>query len=172
MKHLFSHNKQIVRCVIFCTLLMMCLSPSRAQTILSPEMHFGFQPGTDRMLIDYDQLTEYLKLLAEASPRVAFEQIGKSPFGRPMFVFFFSAPENIEHLPRLKTINKRLALDPTIPDEERTDLVDEGKVFVCMTLSQTPWLQVRFMVLMNRSPRFLFSTATWRHRVCSGSVAP
>ncbi len=36
-----------------------------------PESVFGFKPGTDRMLIDYEQLIDYVETVAAASPRVA-----------------------------------------------------------------------------------------------------
>ena len=87
------------------------------------------------MLIDYNELIEYLHHLDASSDRIAAEAIGRSPMGKPMFAFFCSVPENIRNLERLKAVNRRLALDPEIPDTERKSLIEEGRVFVCMTLS-------------------------------------
>jgi hypothetical protein len=61
--------------------------------------------------------------------------VGTSPLGRTMYVAFISAPENVNRLDELREINRRLALDPTIPAAEREDLIASGRVFVLETLS-------------------------------------
>ncbi len=112
--------------------------PTFAQStpeITSPESAFGFVPGTDRKLIDYGQLVDYLLALAEASDRVEMREVGVSPLGRKMYVTFISAPENLRRLDELRAINQRLALDPEIPDEERAELVNHARVFVLQALS-------------------------------------
>lgn len=101
----------------------------------SPQAHFGFPPGADGMLMDYGQIVAYLKLLDEGSPRVELRQIGTSPLGKPMYVAFISAAENIARLDELHAINRRLALDPEIPEAERAELVARGRVFLLETLS-------------------------------------
>ncbi len=106
-----------------------------AEEISAPESVFGFVPGSDRQLIDYGELVDYMKKLAESSPRIEMREVGASPLGRPMFVAFISSPENIARLDDLHEINRRLALDPEIPDEERAELIDQGRVFVMETLS-------------------------------------
>ena len=103
--------------------------------IETPESHFGFRPGADRMLLDYEQLIAYLQKLAAASPRLRLVEIGKSPMGRTMYIAFVSSVENIQNLERLKQINRRLALDPNVPESERESLLDEGRVFFLATLS-------------------------------------
>jgi hypothetical protein len=103
--------------------------------IPSPAAHFGFEPGTDRMLFDYGALAAYLKKLDDASPRVKLLEIGKSPMGRPMFILFVSSEKNISDLDTLREINRRLALDPGIPDAGRARLLDEGRVFLLATMS-------------------------------------
>lgn len=106
-----------------------------AAALPSPEAHFGFPPGADGKLLDYEQIVAYLKLLDEGSPRIEMRQIGTSPLGKPMYVTFVSAPENIARLDELHAINRRLALDPEVPDAERAELVARGRVFVLETLS-------------------------------------
>ena len=101
----------------------------------TPESVFGFTPGADRKLIDYSQQIGYLEQLAQASPRVVVEEIGRSTLDRPMVMVFISSEENLGRLEELKRINRRLALDPAIPDEERTDLIGQARVFVMATLS-------------------------------------
>jgi hypothetical protein len=100
-----------------------------------PDSFFGFKPGTDRKLVDYSQLIEYVEAAAEASPRVQVQEIGRSTLDRPMKLVFISSGENLERLEELRSINRRLALDPTIPDDERRTLVEDARVFVMATLS-------------------------------------
>lgn len=108
---------------------------SAAGQLKSPQDYFGFTPGTDRMLFNYEELISYLQLLDENSPMLKMVEIGASPMGRKMYIAFISSEENIRNLDRLKEINRRLALDPGIPDIERDAMVGEGKVFFLATLS-------------------------------------
>ena len=100
-----------------------------------PESHFGFTPGDDRMLFDYEELIAYFKKLEEHSSMIKMEQIGHSEMGRPMYLLFVSSPENIAGLDRLKEINRMLALEHDLSSAEKAGLVDEGRVFFLMTLS-------------------------------------
>lgn len=112
------------------------LAPAETPTeIPSPREVLGFQPGSDRQLMDYGQLVDYLATLDEASDRIEMREVGTSPLGRTMYVAFISSAANIARLDELRGINERLALDPAIPAEERASLVDQGRVFVMATLS-------------------------------------
>lgn len=106
-----------------------------AQTIKTPEKYFGFTPGDDRMLFDYEALIAYLQQLDTASPRLKLVEIGQSPMGKKIYIAFISAEENIKNLETLKAMNRKLALDPNIPETERKTLFKNGKVFVLATLS-------------------------------------
>jgi hypothetical protein len=106
-----------------------------AAALDAPEAYFGFQPGSDHELIDYQQLIGYLQTLDTASDRLELREVGASPMGRPMYVAFISAAENIAALDRLREINRRLALEPELAEEERATLIREGRVFVMATLS-------------------------------------
>lgn len=105
------------------------------EKIKSPEEFFGFKPGTDRMLFDYEQLMKYLKILDKSSPKISLEKIGDSPMGKPIYIAFISSEKNIEDLPNLKKVNRRLALDPAIPDEERKKILKNTPVSFLATLS-------------------------------------
>ncbi len=52
-----------------------------------------------------------------------------------MYIAFISSEENLKNLEELKEINRRLALDPDIPGQERNLLIEKGKVFFLATLS-------------------------------------
>lgn len=108
---------------------------TNSEKILTPKEFFGFEPGTDRMLFNYDPLIEYLQKLADASPRVEMIEIGESPMGKKMYLTFFSSEENIKNLDRLKKINTELAINSNLSESEVERFSDEGKVFVLGTLS-------------------------------------
>jgi len=116
-------------------LISLVIYGQSEETIVTPKDHFGFTPGDDRMLFDYDEMIEYLKLIDEASPKMKLVDIGKSPLGKTMYIAFLSSAENISNLEELKKINRDLALNHSIPDSERTEMIDKGKVFVLGTLS-------------------------------------
>jgi hypothetical protein len=103
--------------------------------IVAPEEFFGFKPGSDRMLFEYEELISYLQNLDNASPMLDMQEIGTSPMGKTMYIAFISSEENIRQLERLREINKRLAIDPKIPDQELEQMLQEGRVFFLATLS-------------------------------------
>ena len=124
---------------LVCAVIVSFSVPVLAETgpveLADPESAFGFKPGTDRKLIDYSQLIEYLESAAQASPRVVIEEIGRSTLDRPMKMVFISSEENLDRLAELREINRRLALDPSIPGDERETLIEGARVFVMATLS-------------------------------------
>lgn len=108
---------------------------SDPSVVPDPESVFGFKPGTDRQLIDYEQLVDYVGIVADASPRVAVEEIGRTTLDRPMKLVFISSPENLGRLDELRSTNRRLALDPSIPDDDRQALIEDMPVTLMATLS-------------------------------------
>lgn len=106
-----------------------------SQNITKPEDFFGFKPGSDGMLFTYEKQIEYLAKVDQQSDRMQMIEIGKSPFGKPMYIAFISSPTNIKNLDRLKEINRRLAIDSKLTESELKSFVKEGKVFVLATLS-------------------------------------
>ncbi|QGY45636.1 hypothetical protein GM418_18745 [Maribellus comscasis] len=108
---------------------------NETDTIPVPKSFFGFQPGADRMLLNYESLIDYMQQLAEASPRVKMLEIGESPMGKKMHMLLFSSPENIQNIQYLKEINKELALNPNLTDAQLKAYSNEGKVFILATLS-------------------------------------
>lgn len=119
-------------------LIIVLFSFGVAQTsegIKTPQEFFGFEPGADGMLFNYDDLISYLMLLDQASSKLKMIEIGQSPLGKTMYVAFISSAANLVNLDRLKDINRQVALDYTIQESERESLIKEGKVFVAGTLT-------------------------------------
>jgi hypothetical protein len=101
--------------------------------ITSPDEAFGFQPGADRKLADWKELTTYFRKLGSESDRVRFEEVGKTTEGRPFVTVTISAPENIAHLDHYKSIQKKLADPRTTSPQEAKQLVAEGKTVLVVT---------------------------------------
>ncbi len=100
-----------------------------------PKDYFGFTPGEDRKMFLYEDLVGYLELLDEQSNMLKMVEHGVSSLGQTMHIVFVSSAENIASLERLREINRRLALDGDIPEDERKALIEEGRTFVLVTLS-------------------------------------
>ena len=116
-------------------LIFFALFQSASAGIKTPADFFGFQPGADRMLFDYNSLISYFEELDAASARLKLVDIGESPMGRRMVIAFISSEENIARLADLQKINKKLALSAALSESDRRQLVNDGKVFVLATLS-------------------------------------
>lgn len=122
---------------VFSVLLSMLVGINAlvAQTITLPEQFFGFKPGTDRMLVKYNQVVDYLKKLESDSPMVKLVPIGQTAMGKTLFMVLVSSAGNISKIEDLKDINKQLAINSTLGQNELETLTSEGKVFVMATLS-------------------------------------
>ncbi len=98
--------------------------------VTSPKDQFGFNIGDDYQLANYTQLTAYWKKLAQESPRMKLEEIGKTAEGRTMIMAVITSPENQKHLDRYKEIAARLAHAEGLTDEQARALAAEGKAVV------------------------------------------
>src|SRR5205807_1984129 len=107
-----------------------------ASSIPSPRSVLGFNPGDDRTIADWKQISDYFARLDRASDRVEVRNIGTSTLGRTMIAAFISAPENIRSLENYKTIQARLA-DPrkVTSNTERDQLIRDGKTVVVISCS-------------------------------------
>src|SRR5437868_1513145 len=107
-----------------------------APSIPSPRSVLGFNPGDDRTIADWKQITDYFARLAQATDRVQLRTIGTSTLGRQMMAAFISAPENIRNLEKYKTIQAALADPRKVPNNgERDRLIAEGKTVVVISCS-------------------------------------
>ena|SRR5437773_4482017 len=126
--------------VFVCTFALTASAQRRANSpitsVPSPQSVFGFNPGDDRTIIDWKQITDYFSRLDKASDRVQLQTIGTSTLGRPMIAAVISAPENIRTLDKYKAMQARLADPRTVAsDAERDQLVRDGKTVVVISCS-------------------------------------
>lgn len=131
-------KKYIILSLLSLYLCLLNPNPLKSQALgdlPTPESFFGFQPGADQKLIAYEQTMDYLKLLEGQSEMIYIMETGQTELGKPMYLVFISSAGNLQNLDRLKAINRRLALDPEIPEGERQALIREGKTFLIATMS-------------------------------------
>jgi hypothetical protein len=104
--------------------------------IPSPRSYLGFNPGDDRTIADWRQITGYFARLDQLSTRVTVRTLGETTLHRPFIVAFISAPENIRELQKYQEIQRRLADPRTVHGEaERDALLREGKTVVAISCS-------------------------------------
>ena len=118
-------------------LAVIALATAGAQTmhITSPREQFGFEPGTDRKLADWSELTAYYQKLASQSDRVRYQELGKTMEGRPFVMLTISSAENLQHLDEYKEIAQRLADPRTTTPEQAKDLIARGKTVMIITFN-------------------------------------
>jgi hypothetical protein len=109
---------------------------SAASTIPSPKSVLGFDPGDDRTIADWSQITDYFSRLDKASDRVTVQTLGQSTLKRPMIVALISARENILALQKYKDIQQQLADPRKITDKLQLErLIASGKTVVTISCS-------------------------------------
>jgi hypothetical protein len=91
---------------------------------------FGHNIGDDYFLVNYTQMAEYWKKLAQQSPRMKLVEVGHSAEGRTMYTAIITSPENQKKLDHYKDISRRLALADGLTDEQARALATEGKAVV------------------------------------------
>lgn len=101
----------------------------------TPASILGWEPGTDRKLPTWTQVTDYFTALDAASPHVQVRTLGRTTLGRPFIVAFISDSANLANLEHYRQIQQRL-LDPrTRTDGDREQLLRDGRNIVLITSS-------------------------------------
>jgi hypothetical protein len=115
--------------------LVALLAQAQTSTTLpTPAAIFGFEPGTDRKLADYDQIVRYFKALDAATDRVKLFEIGKTAEGREMILSAISSEANMARLDRYREIARRLADSRGLTDEQARALAQEGRTIVWLDM--------------------------------------
>ena len=77
----------------------------------SPAAKLGFEPGADSLLANWPQVSGYLNGLAQQSPYVRVDTLGKTTEGRPFLLLTITSPANQSRLAEIKRVQALLA-DP------------------------------------------------------------
>ncbi|HVB36981.1 MAG TPA: M14 metallopeptidase family protein, partial [Vicinamibacterales bacterium] len=107
-----------------------------AGALQTPEQFFGFRIGSDNKLARWDKMVEYYKLVAGASDRVNFRDLGPSTNGNPFVALEISSPDTLKNLDHFKEMERRLYFQGGPPtDAERDEIFQTGKVVLVITCS-------------------------------------
>ncbi len=114
--------------------LFLLSSWSAWGAIPTPEQYFGFRMGTDRKLARYDKIVDYFQLIAGASERVRFHNLGPTTQNHPFALLEISSAENLKNLDKLKALERKLYFQGGAPtDAERDEIFRSGKAVVLIT---------------------------------------
>jgi len=125
----------------------------------APDDTFGYQPGADYKLANYDQMTDYYRELSRASDRVRMTTIGTTSMGKPMTLLYISSADNLDDLTRWRDISSTLAR-ARVSESDARQLSREGKAVV--------WIDAG-MHATERAPSQ--AMATLAHRVATEESA-
>jgi hypothetical protein len=107
---------------------------SAQATIPTPEQYFGFRMGTDNKLARWDKIVDYMRLIAGASDRVRFRELGRSTNGNPFIALEISSPDTLKNLDHYKQLERQLYFQGGTPtDSERDEIFRHGKVVLVVT---------------------------------------
>ncbi|HEX7024725.1 MAG TPA: M14 family metallopeptidase [Gemmatimonadales bacterium] len=121
----------------FALLASLALAPGlpAQRSLPTPASVLGFEPGADRKLPTWKQVTDYFAALDRASPRVSVRTLGRTTLGRPFQVAFISDSATLAQLERYRTIQRKLA-DPRLRGpNELPRLIAQGKNIILITSS-------------------------------------
>ena len=104
-------------------------NPLAAQ-IPTPESVLGHQVGADFHLATFEESIDYFERLDAATDRLELREVGRSSFGRPVYIALISSVENLRNLDRHREIAMRLAHPEGLTDAEARALADEGRALV------------------------------------------
>ena len=123
----------MTRILCFSTLLLLVAWPaplSAQDEITSPREQFGFDIGDDYQLANYTAFVEYWTTLAQESPRMELEEIGRTAEGRPQLMAIITSPANQRRRTYYRGIARRLALAEDLTDRKARELAEQGKAVV------------------------------------------
>lgn len=105
------------------------------RTLPTPASVLGYEPGADRKLPTWPQITTYFQALDRASPRVTTRVLGKTTLGRPFLAVFISDSSTLANLELYRQIQRKL-MDPRLRKPgELAQLQANGKNIILITSS-------------------------------------
>jgi hypothetical protein len=104
-----------------------------AAPLETPEQFAGFRMGSDRNLVRWDGIVEYMRKAAAASPRVRVDEAGKTTEGNPFIVVTITSPENMRDLDKHRALQQRLVYARGMDNAEAARLLDTQKAVVLVT---------------------------------------
>ncbi len=116
-------------------LLFALASAAFAQrpSLPTPEQFLGFRVGASRKLARWDQVLEYMQRVSGSSPRVRYEELGKSTLGHAFPMLTISSPRNLDRLKEIQAAQKQLAYPYKLGDVQADELIRKNPLVVLVT---------------------------------------
>jgi Zinc carboxypeptidase len=113
-------------------LLLAAMAVSAA--VPTPEQYFGFRIGTDKKLVRWDKIVEYMQKVAGESDRVRFRNLGPTTNGNPFIMLEISSADNLKNREKYLALERKLYFQGGAPtDAERDEIFKNGKAVVFIT---------------------------------------
>lgn len=104
--------------------------------LVPPAQFLGFPVGADNKLAGWDRIVEYMRMAAEATPRVRVRELGKTTNGNPFIAVEVASPDTMANLDRVKMLERKLYFQGGAPTPaERDEIFRSGKAVVAITCS-------------------------------------
>src|SRR5260370_22349765 len=75
---------------------VLCAAALCHAAVPTPKEHFGYTPGDDFKLADYNDIISYFQKLAQSSDRILLSEFGKTAMGKPMYIAYISSPSYLD----------------------------------------------------------------------------
>jgi hypothetical protein len=114
---------------------LFAAAPLAAQksSVPTPASILGYEPGADRHLPSWKQITDYFHAVEKASPRVQVHTLGQTTEGRPFLAVFISDSATLKHLDRYQMIQRKLMNPLVRGKDELESLLAAGKNVILIT---------------------------------------
>lgn len=106
-----------------------------AISVPTPAAILGWEPGTDRKLPSWKQVTDYFAAVDKASPYVSVRTLGPTTLGRPFIVAFISDEATLRDLPKYQKMQQQLMDPRQRAAATRDELIAIGKNVILITSS-------------------------------------
>ncbi|MGB3587365.1 MAG: M14 family zinc carboxypeptidase [Tunicatimonas sp.] len=101
------------------------------EAIPTPASHLSYELGAEFTI--YHQVVNYLRTLAEASPRIRLDEYGTTYEGRPLIYLVISSEENQQNLEEIRLNNLKLANTTELSSSEAESLITSQPVITSMS---------------------------------------
>ena len=102
---------------------------------VSPKEYLGFNPGDDRKLASWNEITGYLRALSDGARRIRWVDMGESTEGREFFYLTIASPETLAEIDDYRQVQARLADPRGLAESEVAALTAKGKTIVLLSNS-------------------------------------
>jgi hypothetical protein len=129
-----------MRRIVYLAVAAIIATPLAAQKpavppspVPTPASILGYEPGADRKLPTWKQITDYFRAVEKASPRVQVRTLGPTTMGRPFVAVFISDSATLRQLPRYQMIQRKLMNPRLRGPDELEPLLAAGKNVILIT---------------------------------------